>query len=232
MGEGREGGAWKLKGKLYDNAINNFPPEKLPSGDWITTRRDARFNVSMLIGGRTALDDWQSFPVVRLDGVKGFRPDEPIFWPLQDGSLLALFRDNGGSQRLFQATSADGGRTWTLPEPTNFPNATSKLFSLATSRGYRVLISNANPAAGRRELHLSLSEDGKTFTRMARLEVPTPPAAPGLEALWHKFKSGIGSLQYPHAIEKSGYLFFTLSRNKKQTEVLRISLDDIDRLRQ
>jgi hypothetical protein len=163
--------------------------------------------------------------------VKGFRPDEPIFWPLADGTLLALIRDNGGSQKLFRATSADGGRTWTTPEPTNFPNATSKLFSLATSRGYRVLISNANPQAGRRELHLSLSEDGKTFTRMARLDVPTPSAAPGLENLWQKFKTGTASLQYPHAIEHDGHLFITLSRNKKQTEVLRISLDDVDGLR-
>ncbi|MCA9067876.1 MAG: hypothetical protein KDA84_03075, partial [Planctomycetaceae bacterium] len=39
---------WKFRGKLYDNAINNFPPQKLPTGDWILTRRDARFNVTIL----------------------------------------------------------------------------------------------------------------------------------------------------------------------------------------
>jgi hypothetical protein len=226
------GGAWRLERKLYVDAINNFAPQKLPSGDWIVTRRDSRFNVSMLIGGRTALDDWQCFPLVRLDEVEGFRPDEPIFWQLADGTLLALFRDNSGSQRLFRATSTDEGRTWSRPQRTNFPNATSKLFSLETSRGYRVLISNANPAAGRRELHLSLSQDGRTFTRMARLDVPSPPAPAGLEGIWHKFKSGIASLQYPHAIEHDGRLVIALSRGKKQTEVLHISLEEIDRLRQ
>ena len=223
--------AWKLKGKLYDDAINNFPPQELPSGDWITTRRDARFNVSMLIGGRTALDDWVCYPVVGVGEIKGFRPDEPIFWPLEDNTLLALYRDNGGSQRLFLATSSDQARNWSRPALTNFPNATSKLFSLATSRGYRVLISNANPQAGRRELHLSLSHDGQTFTRMARLDVPSPAPPPeGLKSIWQKFKSGIASLQYPHAIEHDGHLLIAFSRGKKQTEVFRVPLAAIDRL--
>jgi hypothetical protein len=223
--------SWKFEKKLYDNAINNFPPQKLPSGDWILTRRDSRFNVSMLIGGRKALDDWRSFPVVGLNEVPGFRPDEPIFWPLSDGTLFALYRDNSGSRRLFHSTSNDEGRTWSRPVPTNFPNATSKIFSLQTSRGYRVLISNANPKVGRRELHLSISEDGRTFTRMARLDVPSPAAPPGLESIWHKFRSGVGSLQYPHAIEHDGRLLIAFSRNKKQTELLRVPLDAIDRLR-
>ena len=43
--------AWKFKIKLYDNAINNFAPQKLASGEWLMTRRDARFSVYMLRGG-------------------------------------------------------------------------------------------------------------------------------------------------------------------------------------
>jgi hypothetical protein len=194
------------------------------------TRRDARFNVSVLIGGRKALDDWRSFPVVGVRELPGFRPDEPIIWPAPDGSLVALYRDNGGSRRLFHSTSTDQGRTWSRPAITNFPNATSKLFSMKTSRGYRVLVSNANPTAGRRELHLSVSRDGRTFTRMARLDVPTPPAPPDLEGIWHKFRSGVASLQYPHAVEHDGHLLIAFSRNKKQTELLRVPLDSIDAL--
>jgi hypothetical protein len=225
-------GTWKLKGKLYDNAINNFAPQQLASGDWIMTRRDARFNVSMLVGGRKALDDWQCYPVVEIGQVPGFRPDEPIFWPLVGGTLFALYRDNGGSQRLFHGTSTDQGRTWSPPALTNFPNATSKLFALRTSRGDYVLVSNANPRAGRRELHLSISKDGRTFTRMARLEVPTPATPPGLERIAQKFRSGIASLQYPHVIEHDGHLLIAFSRGKKQTELLRVPLEQIDRLAQ
>lgn len=221
---------WEFVSKLYDNAINNFPPQKLPDGNWILTRRDARFNVSILIGGKDRLDDWNAFPVVTLNEVDGFRPDEPIFWLMPDQSLNALFRDNGGSQRLFSSTSRDLGRTWETPVITNFPNSTSKIFSIQTSRGYRVMVSNANPKWGRRELHLSVSEDGKNFIRMARLDVPAPPAPAGFESIWKKFSYGIASLQYPHVIEHDGSLWIALSRCKLQTEVFRVSLDSVDEL--
>jgi len=226
-----DSGSWQREATLYDNAINNFPPQKLPTGDWILTRRDARFNVTILIGGKDSLSDWQAYPVVEVGAVEGFRPDEPIFWLMPDKTLNALFRDNSGSQRLFHSTSSDLGKTWQTPTLSNFPNATSKIFSLQTSRGYRVMISNANPKWGRRQLHLSISEDGKNFTRMAEIEVPTPPVAEGIDSLWKKFHQGIGSLQYPHAIEHDGSLWIALSRNKTQTEIIRLALDDVDALR-
>ncbi len=223
---------WERFGKLFDNAINNFAPQKLSTGDWILTRRDSRFNVSVLIGGREAIDDWQSFPVVRIGEVEGFRPDEPIFWPLHSGELYALFRDNGGSQRLFHSTSNDQGRTWDTPVLTNFPNSSSKLFSLKTTRGYRIVVLNANPKIGRRELHLAVSTDDRTFTHLVTLDVPSPPSIPkAVSRIEKKFRSGIASLQYPHVIEHDGHLLIALSRGKVQIEVFRVKLDDIDTLR-
>ncbi len=210
---------WKLKGVVFDNAINNFAPQQISTGEWMMTRRDARFNVFMLTGGVKSIDDWRSVQVVdRLQAVRTtkFSPDEPIWWAQPDQSLVALFRDNGGSNRLFHATSNDNGKTWTKPEPTNFPNSTSKLYSLLTSTGRRVLISNANPKIGRRELHLSLSDDGKRFTHMARLDIPSPKPA---------------TLQYPHAIEHDGHLYITFSRNKTEIELIKVALKDIETLR-
>jgi hypothetical protein len=221
---------WEFVSKVYDNAINNFAPQKLPDGNWILTRRDARFNVTILIGGKDRLDNWQEHRVVDLNEVKGFRPDEPIFWRMPDNSLNALFRDNGGSRRLFHSTSRDLGRTWTTPVLTNFPNSTSKIYSTDTSRGYRVMVSNANPKWGRRELHLSVSRDGKHFSRMARVDVPALPAPTGFEPIWKKFSYGIASLQYPHVIEHDGHLWIALSRCKLQTEVFRVSLESVDEL--
>lgn len=180
------------------------------------TRRDSRFNVSVLIGGQTGVDDWKSFPVVERLKVKGFSPDEPIWWPLPNKTLVALFRDNGGSSRLFRAVSTTNGQTWSLPVLTNFPNSTSKIFSLRTSKGERVLISNANPSVGRRQLYLSISEDGLLFTRMALLDIPSAKPA---------------TLQYPHAIEHDGHLLIAFSRNKAQSEVFKVSLRAIEELR-
>ncbi len=222
---------WQLHGKLHDDAINNFPPQRLPSGDWILTRRDSRFNVTVLIGGRDSLDQWQAFPVVQVGQVRGFRPDEPIFWPLNDGTLFALFRDNAGSRRLFHSTSRDQGRSWDVPVLTNFPNATSKLFSIKTSRGFRVLVLNAHPSAGRRELHLAISPDDRQFTRLARLDIPSPQVIPPEVArITKKFSAGIASLQYPHVVEHGEYLWIALSRGKVQTEIFRVELDEIDAL--
>ena len=225
-----EQGSWQPHGTLYDNAINNFPPQRMKSGEWIVTRRDARFNVSVLVGGNKALDQWQAFPVVERLQVKGFLPDEPILWPLSDGSWSALYRDNSGTRRLFHSLSTDAGRTWSTPVLTNFPNATSKLYSLQTSRGFRVLISNANTRLGRRELHLSLTRDGRTFSQMALLQVPSPPEVPQVSRLRKKFASGIASLQYPHVIEHDGHLLIALSRGKKQIEVFRLPLDSVEAL--
>ncbi len=206
---------WTLRGVVYPNAINNFAPEKLPSGEWMTTRRDARFNVTMLIGGVKAIDDWQTFPVVQRQQLKGFSPDEPIWYPGKDGRLVALFRDNGGSNRMFRAFSGDNGRTWSTPAKTNFPNAPSKLCSLQTSSGYRVLISNANPGIGRRQMHLSVSADGVEYTRLARLDIPSPRAT---------------TFQYPHAIEHDGQLLIAFSNKKAVTEVLKVPLAEVDKL--
>ncbi len=209
-------GQWKDKGLVFENAINNFPPQQLPGGEWMMTRRDSRFNVFVLIGGRRAFDDWQSHPVVARLAVKGFSPDEPIWWALPDERLIALYRDNGGSGRLFRSESNDRGRTWSTPALTNFPNASSKVFSLRTSKGDRVLISNANPGIGRRQLHVSLSSDGLTFTRMGQLAIPSDKPA---------------TLQYPHAIEHEGHLLIAYSRNKGAIELLQVPLTELERLR-
>lgn len=41
----------------------------------------------------------------------------------------------------------------------------------------------------------------------------------------------IASLQYPHMIEHDGALWIVLSRCKLQTEIFRVSLDEVDQLR-
>ncbi len=219
--------SWQPHLVLAKDTINNFPPASLPDGKWAMTRRDHNLKVSMLIGGVEAPNQWTDIPLTMPPG-STFRPDEPTLSVLPDGRVLGYFRDNSHSKRLFRAVSLDNGRSWSEPAKTNFPDATSKSFPLRTSRGYYVLISNANPAPEQRiPLCLSVSEDGLTYTRMARLPVPTAPQ----DFLPRTGTRKAAGFQYPHAIEHDGNLLIIYSRDMKTAESILVSLDEIDRLR-
>lgn len=222
--------SWMKLGVMHDDAINNFPPRKLPSGEWAMMRRDHLNNVSMLIGGVDSPLKWEAREVFTREPGQTFRPDEPDWWLLPDGRPLGVIRDNGGSKRLFRTISNDAGRTWTTPEFTNFPDVTSKFFGMRTSRGWYVLVSNANPKR-RNPLCLSVSEDGVTFTRMGRLPIPeTLDGAPPTQKTGDT-STTYESFQYPHVIEQDGALLIAFSRKKQSIEVVKVPLDEIERLR-
>src|SRR6185503_6103858 len=126
--------AWRFRAVLFHDAINNFAPQRTPSGQWMMTRRDTRYNVYMLRGGEPDLANWVSTLVMkRLDAFPGFIPDEPIWYPQDDSSLVSLYRDNNSTGRIFISTSPGEAQPWTMPIKTNFPNATSKIYSLKTT---------------------------------------------------------------------------------------------------
>lgn len=215
---------------VFQDTLNNFAPNPLPDGRWAMMRRDHLKNVTMLTGGVESISQWQASPIVTAKDPGGLRAEEPEWWILPDQRLLGLFRDNAKSGRFYRAISADAGRTWTAPEKTNFPDATSKFFCLKTSRGYYVLVSNANPAR-RNPLCLSTSDDGVAFTRMAKLPIPESisqlPATPSAKRATVREET----FQYPHLIEREGSLLIAYSRRKMTVEVIQVSLDQIDLLR-
>jgi hypothetical protein len=204
---------WDPAGVVADDTINNFEPKMLPTGKWMMSRRGDDYATnpadrSWLIGGVNSISDWQNSPIpVAANGAK---LEEPVFYELPDGNLVSLYRDNSNSKRLYRSFSSDDGQSWSQPVPTNFPDATAKFYDLKTSRGYYVLVSNANPA-GRNPLTLSISQDGLVYTQMAVLDIP-----------------GTGTFQYPHAIEHNGEILIPFSRDKRSIELFRVSLDSID----
>lgn len=208
---------WKYLGVVFDDAINNFPPQVLNNGKWMMTRRDVLMNVYSLVGGENSFDEWETYPVVKQKNSFNFLPDEPFWWYLEDGNIAMFLRDNSGKRMIFRCFSMDNGKTWTEPVKTNFPNATTKFFGLKTSRKYRVFISNANRNMNvlRKQMHLSISYDGRVFTSMARIDIPTDGAA---------------TLQYPHAIEYQDNLLVAFSRNKRIIELITIPLERIDKV--
>jgi hypothetical protein len=205
-------GEWRDAGLVFKDAINNFPPIKLRTGDWMMSRRRhdySKSGVHFLVGGVKAIDDWQSFPV--LGSASELKAEEPDWWILPDDRLAAVFRDNRRSGFLYRAISSDDGRTWTTPVKTNFPDATSKVSGLRLADGRYVLVSNPDPKK-RDPLTLSISDDGLVFTKMLCLV-------------------GGRRAEYPHVIEHEGSLFIAFSGGKMTVEVLKVKLGDVDAVR-
>jgi len=199
--------AWDALGVVYDNTINNFPPKRLPSGEWMMSRRTHDRDVHFLVGGTKAFDAWNSYPAVFYGNV-ALKAEEPYWWVLPGGDLLALFRDNNRSGYLFRSFSTDHGRTWTAPVKTNFPDATSKFNGARLDDGRYVLVSNANPKK-RDPLVLSIGDDGMVFTKMGYL----------VGGRW---------VDYPHVIAHDDHLLIAFAGWKKQScEVLKIRIADL-----
>lgn len=204
-----DGAKWDPIGTVLDDSMNNFPPKRLPSGEWMMTRRDHQRQVSVMIGGTKAFDDWRVNPLAACDG-EG-RPEEPYWYVLPDGkTIVGLIRDNGGSKFLLRTFSHDNGKTWSEIHRTNFPDATSKFFVHRTSRGYYVMVSNSNPRR-RDPLTLAISQDGLVYDKLFWL-------------------IGGRHVDYPHIIEHDAHLLIAFSGAKQTMEVIKVSLDELDRL--
>lgn len=204
---------WEDAGQIYDNAINNFAPKKIPSGEWMMSRRSWDYKdrgVDFMVGGVTSPSDWEVFPV--LGTSSELAAEEPYWWVLPDGkSLMALFRDNRKSGYLYRAFSTDNGRTWSKPIKTNFPDARSKFHGLRLKDGRYILVSNPNPEK-RDPIALSISDDGIVFNKMGYLK-------------------GGRQIDYPNVIEHDGYILIAFAGSTKQKiEVLKIKISDLDQL--
>ena len=204
--------SWAPAGIVCRDAINNFPPERLPNGQWMMSRRRHNYRevgVDFLVGGVDAIDQWISVPV--LGSNAELSAEEPHWWALPDGRLAALFRDGRRSGFLYRAISSDSGRTWSRPVRTNFPDATSKFSGLRLADGRYVLVSNPNPST-RDPLAIAISDEGLVFHTMAYL----------VGGRW---------VDYPHVIEHGGHLFIAFAGGKQTVEVLRVRLADLDGVR-
>ena len=205
-GQDRE---WKHKGLVFDNAMNNFPPKKIQTGEWKMSRRDSVGDVSMLVGAESGFDEWQSYPVIGSQNEE-LHAEEPYWFVLPDDNLIAFFRDNRGSGYLFRAFSTDNGRTWTRPVRTNFPDAKSKFSGLRLSDGRYILVSNPNPER-RDPMTIAISDDGMVFHTMG-------------------FLIGNRLIDYPHVIEHDGYIYVAFNSAKQSVEVLKIKISELDNL--
>ena len=164
-----EGQTWSAATRLPDGILGPVKnkPVQLPNGD-------------LLLPTSSEHDGWRVHFERTADLGKTFTRTEPIndgkavsaiqpsILTRKDGSLLAIGRSRQG--KLWQAASADGGKTWGELTLTTLPNPNSGTDAVTLSDGRQVLVYN-HTTRGRSPLNVAISDDdGKTWKSAAVLE--------------------------------------------------------------
>lgn len=139
-----EGGGWVVP--IYHELFGKFPEllwlEGAPGS--VSARKTRAF------GGRTA-----------------FQPSLVALDPTQ---AVMLCRTASSQRDLYLSRTADGGLSWSPPEPTGLPNSDSGIDAVRLADGRLLLAFNDTPD-GRANLRLAVSSDaGRTWTRGPYLE--------------------------------------------------------------
>ena len=197
-------GPWRLPGGRL-----------LLAGEQVGGRRETGRMRLLTTAQKDGLGGWEEsgIQVQHLDTF-GYTEPCPYFRP--DGTPVLPFRNYSGY--LYGSTSRDGGRTWTDPVQTNFPDSLARASAGNLPDGTAYIISNSSPKRlDRSLLTIALSADGVTFDRawLVRGE-PTEQRFSG--------KDKIKGWQYPHALLWKDELYIAYSINKEDVGVTRIAL--------
>ena len=146
---------------------------------------------TLLCGSSTESDGWRAhFESVELaDGLPNSTwhrtkvindPDkvaaiQPVLLTHPDGRLQAICRTDAG--KLASTSSTDQGRSWSAMEATDVPNPNSAVDAVTLADGRHLLVYNPTSTEtgsdGRHVLSVAISDDGKTWERVADLESET-----------------------------------------------------------
>jgi hypothetical protein len=220
-----EGSRWTRCGPVLEDLYPNESPRLLPDGRWIIPGVNSRAEVVAAVGRSPEAAGWETVTIApRSEGlsVAGTKLTEPSWYACGE-KLRMLLRDDAGSRRLWLSESADNGRTWSRPAPTDFPDATAKFQVMALSDGRVLLVSNPAPDALRRKLLAAAvsSDGGRTFTKMHKLvfDPGVRPRFPGM----HK----VSGFDYPNALEHDGRVFLAYTPGKEDVEIVSVPLEQL-----
>ena len=155
---------------------------------------------------------------------------EPSFFLQQDGTLVMVMRDQKGSYFTLAATSTDRGETWTNSVKTNMPDSRAKQCAGNLPDGTAFLVNNpgrvtnSSNTTWRVPLALTLSADGKTFTRSYLLRSGESSDYP---ARRYEGKAKTLGYSYPKALVYDGNLYVSYSTNKDDAQYTRVPINNI-----
>ncbi len=175
------GRTWSPPRVLTDRIGANvrFPPLRLATGELLLPAYDDLLGGALFYASSDGLH-WRLRGGVTT-GLPGVNI-QPALVQLDGGRLIAVMR-NRRRGSLLVSRSDDGGRNWTIPQPTLLPNPDAPAALLRLRDGRLMMVFN-DSATRRRPLACALSDDaGRTWT-LPRVLVDAP-----------------GALSYPAAVQ-------------------------------
>lgn len=168
-----------------------------------------------------------------LTAVDKARLSEPTSYQAPGGEMVCLFRDDFYSHRMYVCHSDDDGKSWSVPQPTNIPDAPSLARTLALDDGTVLLIGNQNaalenidepvpPHLGRDPLTVAVAENGYEFTRAYALR-----SGKQKQLIPNVHGRGKTGGQYPSAVVHDGTLYVLYSMGKEAIWISQVPLSDL-----
>lgn len=162
-------------------------------------------------------------------GVKGWKkasfpegeghPIEPSQYIARDGTLVMFMRDQNSSFVKLYSVSKDRGENWSAPQKTDIPDSRSKQCAGNLPDGKAFWVGNPTGNKSRRALVLAVSEDGYLFDSASLLAGPADMPAKRRAGLYKTL-----GYNYPKAIVTGNDIWISLSVNKEDVALIRISL--------
>lgn len=209
---------WGMLMTSDDSGVTWSEPRRLPEGiaGPIKNKPIQLADGTLLCGSSTEDDGWRVHFEATNDLGRSWTRTGPIndgqsigaiqpsLLTLADGSLLALGRSRQG--RLWQATSSDGGSSWSEMTLTDLPNPNSGTDAVTLADGRLLLVYNATER-GRSPLNVAISNDDGASWKMI-----------------HTLESDPGEYSYPAVIQgHDGTVHITYTFNRER--VKHVALD-------
>ncbi|MGW4796409.1 exo-alpha-sialidase [Nonomuraea sp. NPDC004297] len=150
---------------------------------------------------------------------------EPSWYRRPDGSVVMVFRDQGGgTYRKLAAVSTDDGATWSPSAETNVPDSRTKQSAGNLPDGTAYLVGNPTGTRNRFPLSVLTSADGVTFDAAYNLRTAEDLQPRRYEGL---YKSA--GYSYPKSIVWDGFLYAAYGTNKEDVQLSRVPVADLAR---